>query len=93
VKILLIKKNLGLKFLENHSENQSMTAYGEAKINLLEITNKTARITAYGEAEVSLNTSDIIKISAFGNAQVFYKGSPEIDKGLVIGNSKIQQLN
>jgi hypothetical protein len=72
---------------------QQYTCYGEGTINTLTITGRSSRITAYGEADFSLNVSDRIKITAFGEAQVHYKGNPEIVKGLHFGEIAIDKIN
>jgi hypothetical protein len=72
---------------------QLYTCYGEGKINTLTITGRSSRITAYGEADFSLNVSDRIKITAFGEAKVHYKGNPEIVKGLHFGDLSIDKID
>jgi hypothetical protein len=74
-------------------KEQQYTCYGEGKINTLAITGKSSRITAYGEADFSLNVSDRIKVTAFGEAKVHYKGNPEIVKGLNFGDVSIDKIN
>ena len=57
-------------------KDQKYTAYGESKINSLGINNNTTKITAYGESDFQLNVSDEIRLTAFGEAVVNYKGNP-----------------
>ena len=73
--------------------DQKYTVYGESKINSLGITGNTTRITAYGEANFRLNVSDEIKITAFGEATLEYKGNPRINKGLHIGEMQIAKID
>lgn len=82
-----------LEFKTGNITEQRFTVYGESKINTLGVTGKTAKATLYGEAELSLNVSDQLKVTAYGEAKVGYKGNPEIRKGLNIGNVKIYKLN
>ncbi len=74
-------------------KEQRIVAYGESRIHLDEINNERSRVTAYGEAEFALNTSDQIKVTAFGEAKVTYKGSPEIRKGINLGDVTIRSVN
>ena len=74
-------------------KDQHYTCYGESKINSLAIEGNTSRLVAYGEADFKLNVSDRIKIIAFGDAQLHYKGNPEIDKGLHIGDMVIDRMD
>ena len=74
-------------------KEQKYTAYGESKINSLAITNNTTKITAYGESSFQINASQEIKLTAFGEAALAYKGNPTITKGLKIGEVKINKID
>lgn len=73
--------------------HQKITAYGEGEINLVAVDNKTAKLKAYGETIFRVNSSKNIKFTAYGEAELYYKGNPEINRGLSFGNSKINQIN
>ncbi len=86
----------GESFLEIKSgtiKNQKYTVYGESKVNSLGINNSTTKITAYGEANFRVNVSDEIKITAFGETSLEYKGNPTINKGLHIGEMQINKID
>tara|TARA_R110000868_G_scaffold6126_10_gene35382 strand:- start:5192 stop:5938 length:747 start_codon:yes stop_codon:yes gene_type:complete len=72
--------------------NQNITAYGESKINLLEVDNKISKLKAYGEAEFNVNSSEEIKFTAYGEAQLRYKGNASVKIGLSFGDSSITQI-
>ena len=74
-------------------KEQKYTCYGEGKINSLAITGNTGQITAYGEADFKMNVSDQIKIVAFGEAKLHYKGNPEIVKGLHLGELHLDKMD
>lgn len=74
-------------------QSQRYVAYGEGKINTLAIASTTSKITAYGEADFQMNVSDEIKITAFGEAKLSYKGNPVINKGLHIGEMQIDKID
>ncbi len=74
-------------------KEQKYTVYGESKINSLGINGNTTRITVYGESDFKLNVSDEIKLTAFGEAVVNYKGNPTISKGINIGEVKINKID
>jgi len=40
-----------------------------------------------------LNVSKKLKISSYGEATITYSGNPEIDKGIIIGETKITRVN
>lgn len=73
--------------------DQRFTVYGDSKINGLAVKNKTTKITAYGEADFRLNVSDEIKITAFGEAKLQYKGDAVVNKGLHFGEMQIAKID
>jgi Putative auto-transporter adhesin, head GIN domain len=74
-------------------KEQHYTSYGESKINSLAVTGRNGYIVAYGEAEFTMNASDKIKMTAFGEAKLHYKGDPEIVKGLHFGEVQINKID
>jgi len=72
---------------------QRYTCYGESKIDAVAVTGRSSQITAYGEAEFKLSLSETMKITSFGDAKVYYKGSPEISKGLNFGDMSLVQID
>jgi hypothetical protein len=82
-----------LEFKSGSIKEQYYTCYGEGKINALAINGRLSRVTAYGEADFMLNVSDRIKVTAFGEAKVHYKGNPEIVKGLNFGEVSLVKLD
>ena len=73
--------------------DQRYTAYGESKINALGIDNKTTKITAYGESTFRINSAEAIRLTAFGDADVKYKGKASVEKGLTIGDTHISRID
>jgi hypothetical protein len=74
-------------------KEQHYTCYGEGKINALAINGRLSHVTAYGEADLKLNVSEKIKVTAFGEAKVHYKGNPEIVKGLNFGDVSFVKMD
>jgi hypothetical protein len=74
-------------------ENQKITAYGEGKINLVAIDTKTSKLKAYGEAEFTINASEQIKFTAYGEAKLRYKGNASVKTGLSFGDSEITRID
>lgn len=74
-------------------QSQRYVAYGEGKVNSLGISGNTGKITAYGEGDFRMNVSDEIKITAFGEAKLAYKGNPAINKGLHFGELQIDKID
>jgi len=73
--------------------DQKYLVYGESKINTLAIEGNTSKITAYGEADFQINVSDEIKITAFGEASLAYKGNPKINKWFHLGEMQISKID
>lgn len=82
-----------LELKEGRVDNQKITAYGESKVNTLNVDCNDAKITAYGEGSYRLSVKDKLKVTAFGEATIAYEGSPEVKKGIVIGEATIQKMN
>jgi hypothetical protein len=74
-------------------KEQHYTSYGESKINTIAVNGRSGYIVSYGEADFTLNVSDKIKITAFGESKLHYKGDPEIVKGIHIGNMLIENID
>lgn len=73
--------------------NQKITGYGSSKVRTLNVATKNAKLISYGEGTYQLAVSDQLKVTSYGEANVLYKGSPELKKGIVIGNSTIASVN
>jgi len=86
----------GESYLELKSgqiKDQKITAYGESKVNALAIDNSKTKLTVYGESDISLNVSELLKVTAYGEATIKYSGNAQIKKGLTIGGVKISQID
>lgn len=81
-----------LTIKKGSTNHQKITVYGEGDINVVEVKNKTAKLRALGEATFRVNTSKHIKFTAFGEAELYYKGNPEINKGFGVGASSINKI-
>ena len=73
--------------------DQRYTCYGESKVNSLAIDGSTSRVTAFGRANFKLNVTDRIKITSYGEAELYYKGNPAIEKGLNLGDMVINKMD
>lgn len=72
---------------------QRYTVYGSSSINSLAINSNSSKLTSYGEAKFYVNVSDIIKINAFGEALLQYKGDAIVSRGIQIGEMTIDRMN
>jgi len=78
-----------LEIKEGSIARQKFTAYGETTVNTQEVISKETKLTAYGEGTFQLHVADRLKVTCYGEATVVYKGNPDVDRGLVIGEAKI----
>ncbi|MDN3655939.1 DUF2807 domain-containing protein [Ferruginibacter paludis] len=74
-------------------KEQHYTSYGESKINTIAVNGRSGYVVSYGESDFTLNAADKIKVTAFGDAKLHYKGDPEIVKGIHIGDMLIDKIN
>ncbi|MDT0606367.1 head GIN domain-containing protein [Croceitalea rosinachiae] len=74
-------------------DRQKITAYGETTINTLGVKNNSTKITAFGEGSYRVAVKERLKVTAYGEATIAYEGSPEVKKGIVIGEATIQKIN
>ena len=82
-----------LNVLKGSSQEQRITVYGDSVIDMVSVENGRSKLTAYGEAEFKIYATERIKFTAYGEAVLKYKGSPDIDRGITIGESEIHQLH
>lgn len=74
-------------------ETQKFTAYGESKVNTMNVDNKETKLTAYGDGTFQFNVSEKLKITSYGEATINYSGNANLNKGIVIGETKITNVN
>ncbi len=82
-----------LEIKQGKVESQRFTAYGESKVNTLNVENTETKLTAYGDGTFQFNVSEKLKITSYGEATINYSGSPNLNKGIVIGETKITKVN
>ncbi|MEE9407849.1 MAG: head GIN domain-containing protein [Polaribacter sp.] len=73
-------------------KKQKITAYGASKVMASDVKSKETKLTAYGSGTFQFNVSERIKVSAYGEATVLYKGNAQLKKGIVIGDSTIRKV-
>ncbi len=82
-----------LEIKQGKIEKQKFTAYGESKVNTMNVESKETKLTAYGDGTFQFNVSEKLKITSYGEATINYSGSPTLNKGIVIGETKITNVN
>lgn len=73
-------------------QKQVYLAYGDNRVNVTTLEGISARTSLYGDNQISMNVAEIIKVSSLGEADIYYKPGPKIQKGLVIGDTNIRRI-
>lgn len=74
------------------ANEQAFKTYGDCIIDVRNSANNATRISSYGESEFYINAKDKISVLAFGDAKIRYKGQPEIEKTVSIGDTDIARI-
>ncbi|SIP96037.1 head GIN domain-containing protein [Maribacter ulvicola] len=81
-----------LEIGEGSVARQVFRAYGESEVNTEGMVAEETKITAYGESNFRVNVVDRLKVTCYGETNVSYTGSPEVDKGIIIGEATIRKI-
>ncbi|SDS75305.1 Putative auto-transporter adhesin, head GIN domain [Gillisia sp. Hel1_33_143] len=71
---------------------QRYRCYGKSEVNAVELLSSETKIAAYGNNHIVVNVSDKLKVSAFGEARIQYKGDAKVKSGLKIGETVVQKI-
>ncbi len=82
-----------LEIKQGKIKHQKFTVYGESEVNTLNVKNMETKLTAYGDGVFQFNVSEKFKITSFGEATINYTGNPNLQKGIVIGETSISKMN
>ena len=74
-------------------DKQVIKCYGENRINLEEVETDDIKSSLYGENRLMLRADGEIKVTAFGESDVSFRGNAYINKGIVIGDTDIRRLS
>lgn len=80
-----------LKIKSGEVGHQVYRLFGENRIDTRGLKSVSASTRIYGEGRVSLSASDQVSIHAFGEPEITVSGSPNINKGIVIGRVDIKR--
>jgi molybdopterin-binding protein len=80
-----------LEIKKGHIDSHKMNCYGEGTVIADNIKNHDSKVEVYGEGNFNLNVLNRLKVTAFGEADIRYKGNPIVNKGLIIGEAIIRK--
>lgn len=82
-----------LEIKDGKVDFQRYRCYGKSEVSAVDLQSAETKIAAYGNNHIVVNVSDKLKVSAFGEARIQYKGSAEVNNGLKIGETVIQKID
>lgn len=96
VKTGYLKANLygenDLRIDGGKADFQKYKLYGENQIDTQNLKSYSTTATFFGDSKLKLTTNDELRVNAFGEAQVSYKGGAHVNKGLIFGRTRIIKL-
>lgn len=72
------------------SAKQKYLSFGDNEVNARHYEADFTKTTSFGDGEFSFNTKDVIKVVAFGDADIQYRGGAYLERGLILGDSDIR---
>lgn len=72
-------------------QKQRYKAYGESIVNAENVESNDTKVTVYGDGTFHFNVNNRLKVTSYGEADVLYKGDPEVRKGIILGEAKISR--
>ncbi|NJM25124.1 MAG: DUF2807 domain-containing protein [Bacteroidia bacterium] len=69
--------------------DQKYRLFGENRIDTRALKSYSTITSIYGESKLKVNTSDHLRVTAFGEPQITYDGDASVSKGLVFGHARI----
>ena len=72
------------------SQKQKYLSFGDNKVYARHYEADFTKTTSFGDGEFFFNTKDVIKVVAFGDADIQYSGGAYLERGLILGDSDIR---
>jgi HSP20 family molecular chaperone IbpA len=69
--------------------DQRYRVYGENKINTQEMKSTYTSTSMFGDGELRINTTEEVRVNAFGDSHIHIDGGAHISNRLVLGKAKI----
>lgn len=69
--------------------DQKYRLFGENRIDTRALKSYSTITSIYGESKLKVNTSDHLRVTAFGEPQITYDGDASVSRGLVFGRAHI----
>lgn len=79
-----------IEIKSGNAGHQLYRLFGENKINTLNLKSNTTASRIYGVGRLTVNASDELRITAFGEPEIRLSGPAKINKGLILGRADIR---
>lgn len=80
-----------LKIKKGKVVEQKYKLYGENKIDTREMRSSFASASIFGEGNVRINTSEHLRVDAFGEPNIYVNGGAHVNRRLIFGNTQIHK--
>lgn len=80
-----------LRISDGRTLEQKYVSYGENRINTQGMRSDYIITSIFGEGSLKLNSSEEVRIDAFGEPEIYVDGGAQINRRLVIGKANIQR--
>ncbi|MDH3651123.1 MAG: DUF2807 domain-containing protein [Saprospiraceae bacterium] len=77
---------------DGYSAEQIYRLYGDSEVRCENFQGGFVRTTSFGDSELTVYAEDL-KITAFGDASIYYAGNPHIHKNIVIGDISVVRID
>lgn len=78
-----------LKIKKGRVVEQKYKLYGENKIDTRSVRSAFASASIFGEGNLKINSSEHVRVDAFGEPDIYVDGGAEVNKRLVIGETRV----
>jgi hypothetical protein len=80
-----------LKIKKGKAVEQKYKLYGENKIDTREMKSAFASASIFGEGNLKINTTETVRVDAFGEPTIYVDGGAHVNRRLVFGSTHIHR--
>jgi hypothetical protein len=80
-----------LKIKKGKVVEQKYKLYGENKIDTRDMKSAFASASIFGEGNVKINTTEEVRVDAFGEPDIYVNGGAHVNKRLIFGRTRIHE--
>ena len=80
-----------LEIESGKSLKQKFVSFGDNEIQARNYEGDITKTRSFGDGEFSFNSAELIKVVAFGDADIQYRGDAYLERGLILGDSDIRR--